>query len=326
MSVNRRAFLGGALALSATALGGAAFASRRGGAVLRVGVMTNLTHAPLLAGLGSGRIARALAPVAVETRVFRAGPRVTEALVGDAIDAGIAGPAALVIHHARHAASSGGLRVLSGCSSGGASFLVARGSGIAQAGDVRGKRLAVTQLGTTQDVALRRWLRDNDLRDQTAGGDVTVIAVAASVILDQMRRGELHGAWLAEPWATRLEHDLGATRLVDERDLWPGRAFSTAALASRADRADDPRIVRLAAALREEIERARTSPERTLDEAYAELRRHVGNPGARAVFDAAARFVDFTADPLRPSFDRFADDAARLGFLPATGTHVSLFG
>jgi NitT/TauT family transport system substrate-binding protein len=324
--MRRRAFLGGALALSATALGGAALASRPGADVLRIGVMTNLAHAPLLAGLGSGRIARAIAPIAVDVRVFRAGPRVTEALLGRAIDVGIAGPAAIVIHHARHAADGGGLRVLSGCASGGASLVVARGSGIAEPGDVRGKRLAVTQIGTTQDVALRRWLRRSGLGDTTNGGDVAVIAVAPAVILDQMRRGELHGAWLAEPWATRLEREIGATRLIDERDLWPGRAFATAALAARADRAADPRVVAVAAALRDEIARARLSPDRTLEEAYGELSRHVGNPGARAIFDAAARYVEFTADPLRSSFARFADDAADLGLMPRSDVHARLFG
>lgn len=326
MKVDRRAFLGGGVALAASALGGAAFASRRRADVLRVGVMTNLTHAPLLAGLGSGRIARALAPVAVETRVFRAGPRVTEALLGDAIDVGTAGPAAIVIHHARHASAGGGLRVLSGCASGGASLVVARGSGITKPGDVRGKRLAVTQIGTTQDVALRTWLRAHGLVDAAAGGDVTVVAIAGSVILDQMRRGDVHGAWLAEPWATRIVRDLGATRLVDERDLWPDRAFATAALAARADRSDDSSIRALAAVLKDEIARARRAPEQTLDEAYAELRRHVGNPGSRSVFDAAARFVDFTDDPLPSSFVRFAEDAANLGLTPRGDAHLRLFG
>ena len=68
--MNRRVFLGGLAALTATGIGGGIAFARRGGRedVLRVGVMMNLTHAPLLAGLGSGRIARALAPTKVETR------------------------------------------------------------------------------------------------------------------------------------------------------------------------------------------------------------------------------------------------------------------
>ena len=324
--MKRRVFLGGIAAVAATGIGGGlAFARRSADDVLRVGVMMNLTHAPLLAGLGSGRIARALAPTKVETVAFRAGPRVSEALLGGAIDAGTAGSAAIVIHHARHAGSGGGLRVVSGCASGGASFMVTKASGIRSAGDLHGKRLAVTQIGTTQDVALRAYLRKHGLVDRAAGGDVGIIAVSSAVILDQMRRGEIHGAWLAEPWATRLESEIGATRFVDERDTWPDRAFSTAALATRASHDGDPRIARLAAALAEEVARARSSVEATLDEAYAEMKRHVGNPGARAVFSAASRYVDFTIDPIRSSFARFAEDAAAMGFTPGPGGDHGLF-
>lgn len=324
--MRRRAFLGGIAAVAATGIGGGlAFARRSDDDVLRVGVMMNLTHAPLLAGLGSGRIARALAPTKIETIAFRAGPRVSEALLGGAIDAGTAGSAAIVIHHARHSASGGGLRVVSGCASGGASFMIAKSSGIRSAEDLHGRRLAVTQIGTTQDVALRAYLRKHGLVDRAAGGDVGVIAVSAAVILDQMKRGELHGAWLAEPWATRLESEIGAIRFVDERDLWPERAFSTAALATRASHSGDPRIARLVAALAEEVARARSSSEATLDEAYAEMKRHVGNPGERKVFTAASRYIDFTADPIPSSFARFAEDAAAMGFTPGPRGHHGLF-
>jgi NitT/TauT family transport system substrate-binding protein len=78
--------------------------------------MTNLTHAPAMVGLATGRIERALGQ-RVEARSFRAGPRVLEALVGDAIDVGVSGPAAIVYTHARH---PGLLGILCGCASGGA--------------------------------------------------------------------------------------------------------------------------------------------------------------------------------------------------------------
>jgi NitT/TauT family transport system substrate-binding protein len=318
--VDRRAFLAAALAVSSSAIAGVSFARRRETDALRIGVMTNLTHAPLLAGLGSGRIARALSPTKIETRVFRSGPRVVEALFGGAIDVGTAGPAAIVIHHARHAARGNpGLRVLTGCASGGASLMVARGIGVTAPSDLLGKRLAVTQIGTTQDVALRSWLRAHAL------GDEAVMAVPASVILDQMRRGDLHGTWIGEPWATRLEHELGAVRLVDERDLWPGRRFASAALAARAESSGDEPLRRLVHALEDEVARAQSNPRDVLEEAYTELRRHIGNPGSRSVFDAAARYMDFTSDPVASSFLRFAEYAAALRFTSAPGAAEHLF-
>lgn len=325
--MDRRAFLAGLAGIAATAATGVALGGKRRDGALRVGVMANLTHAPLLAGLGSGRVARALAPTPVESLVFRAGPRVTEALIGDAIDVGTAGPAPVVVHHARHATgSSGGLRIIGGCSSGGASLVVTRSSGIRSAEDLHGKSLAVTQIGTTQDLALRDYLAARGLRDKAAGGDVRVLAIAGATILAQMQSGDLHGAWLPEPWATRVVRELGAVRLVDERDLWAERSFSTAVLATRADRVLDARIAKLAVALREEVARARRDPEATRSEAYAELRRRVGNPGKREDFDAAWSFIDFTPDPLRQTVVELGRRASTLGLIESTASLETLFG
>lgn len=329
LPISRRALLGGVAATLATAAGGTAIARRASAddeRVLRVGVMSNLTHAPLIAGLGSGRIARALAPTRIESRVFRAGPRVTEALIGGAIDAGTAGPAAVVVHHARHSRGNrGGLRILGGCCSGGASLVVTRTSGIRRPADLRGKRLAVTQIGTTQDIALRVYIREAGLRDSVSGGDVTVLAIAGATILDQMKRGDLHGAWLPEPWATRIVDELSAIRFVDERDLWPGKRFATAVLTSRAEDGADSRVTRLASALEEEVARAIADPHATLAEAHAELKKHVGNPGAFRIFEKAAAFVDFTSDPIRESVERFGDAASSFDLCPPNAA-AGLFG
>ncbi len=326
--ISRRAALGLFAGAAATGIAGVAL-GRRGAdsTVLRVGTMANLTHAPMLAGLGSGRLARALAPVRLEARVFRAGPRVTEALIGDALDVGTAGPAPIVIHHARHAASGRGLRVVGGVASGGASLVVRNGARIAGPSDLHGKSLAVTQLGTTQDVALRAYLAEHGLHDAASplpgplsGGDVRIFAIAGATILAQMKRGDLDGAWLPEPWATRVATDLGATRLVDERELWPERRFATALLVARADRASSPAVKRLAEALGEEVDRAIADPQATRDEAFEELRRHIGDPGKRSIFDAAWRFVDFTRDPSKSTVEEFARRARTLGLVPANGS------
>ena len=315
MSVRRRAFLGGLAAAAFTGVTGFALARRSGDEPLRLGAMANLTHTPMLAGLGSGRIAAALAPLRVETKIFRAGPRVAEALVGGAIDAGTAGPAPIVVHHARHRASHP-LRIVAGVCSGGASLIVTRQSGITTANDVRGKKLAVTQIGTTQDVALRMWLKDAGLRDAASGGDVVVLAIAGATILDQMKRGELDGAWLPEPWATRIASEVDAVRLVDERDLWPERRFATAVLAVQQRDAASEWAAKLERALAEEVTRTLHDPAASLREAHAELTRRMGNPGSLALFLKAAAYVDFTSDPLRKSIERFGESAASLGLSP----------
>jgi NitT/TauT family transport system substrate-binding protein len=316
--MTRRDLLAGAFALSISGC------RTRTDGVVRIGYMTNLTHAPAIVGIASGRIERALG-VPVESRTFRAGPRVVEALVGGAIDVGVSGPAPVVYTHARHGA--GTLRVVSGCCSGGASFVVGRTSGIKAPEDLRGKTLATVQIGTTQDIALRKYLRGHGYEPAERGGDVTVHALDAATILTEVRRGALDGAWLPEPWATRVILDAGAVRLIDERDLWPNRAFPTAIVVARGDfvRARGAMVSRVADAFGAEVDRAKEAPAETREQARIELGHLIGKALPRALIDEASRWVDFTKDPLPDALETFARDASDLGLAPPTSTRT-LFG
>jgi NitT/TauT family transport system substrate-binding protein len=320
--ISRRALLGGLAASFAAAACG-----RVGGVpgVVRLGYLANLSHAPVIAGIASGRLEAALGgAVRIEPRVFRAGPRVVEALLGRAIDVGVSGPAPIVVAHARH--GPGTLCVVSGCASGGASFVVTRRSGISRPEDLHGRQLATVQLGSTQDVALRTYLREAGLDAVEHGGDVQILALAAPAILLQMRRGELAGAWLTEPSATRAVEELDGVRLVDERDRWPRHAFPSALLVTRSDFADARRstITELTRAVRAEVLRANDSPAVAEEESFEAIGRLVGNAGARSVFHSALERVDFTIDPLPAAVDTFAADACALGFIPRVAC-ASLF-
>ena len=95
--------------------------------------------------------------------------------------------------------------------------------GINTAADLKGKKLATPQLGNTQDVALRTWLTDQGLKNSvTGGGDVTIAPTANSDVLNLFKAGKLDGAWVPEPYASRLVLEGGGHVLVDEKDLWPG--------------------------------------------------------------------------------------------------------
>lgn len=314
-ALTRRALIGGIGGIAGSLAAGC---SRPGGipGVVRIGYLANLSHAPMIAGIASGRIAAALGGLRVETRVFRAGPRVVEALVGRAIDIGVSGPAPIVIAHARH--GPGMLSILGGCASGGASFLVARDPALQRPQDLNGRVVASTQLGSTQDVALRKYLREHGLDAVEHGGRVNVVALAPADVLLQMRRGEIAGAWLPEPWGTRAEMEIGAARWVDERDRWPNHAFPASLLVARSDyMSAQPAILeQVTRATRDEVTRALTNPQMAEEEAYDGIRSLTGNAGARPIFHRAIARVDFTSDPLRSAVDTFAADACALGLIP----------
>jgi NitT/TauT family transport system substrate-binding protein len=318
--ISRRSLLAGAAGVAVSGLG----CRSHDDGVVRIGFMTNLTHAPAIVGLASGRIERALG-LRVEPRSFRAGPRVIEALVGDAIDVGVSGPAPVVYTHARHGA--GTLRVLSGCCSGGASFVVGKDAGIAGPADLRGKTLATVQIGTTQDIALRKYLKAHGYEPAERGGDVTVHALDAATILAEIRRGALDGAWLPEPWATRVVQDAKAVRLIDERELWPGRAFPTAIVVARGAfvRRAPAVAARIAGAFADEVAHAAQSPDETRELARTELGRLLGKALPKPLIAEAAKWVDFTSDPLPAALETLAQDAFSLGLAPHT-TCKTLFG
>jgi NitT/TauT family transport system substrate-binding protein len=300
--VNRRDFVVGALAAPfATAC------ARPGGVAgaLRVAYMGNLTHAPVVSGVASGRIANALGPLRLETRVVNAGPRVVEALLGGTVDVGVAGPAAIVFAQALHGSV---LTIVSGVCSGGASLVLHRGE---RESDLAGRTLATPQLGSTQDVSLRKWLRATGRATRDKGGDVRVTQMVGALAKIELARGSIAGAWMPEPWATRLVFETPAFRAFDERDLWTHGDFASAVVVARTDflRARPNDVARFVAAVEDEIARAHA------EESRLALSRAVHATWNERVWSEAWSRVRFTPDPMRQSIATFTRDAHALGAL-----------
>ena len=57
------------------------------------------------------------------------------------------------------------------------------------------------------------------LKPAEKGGSVIVYNISNPDIYTLFVKGEIDGAWVAEPWATILETELGGNRLFFEEDL-----------------------------------------------------------------------------------------------------------
>ena len=192
--------------------------------VIRIGYFVNLTHAQALAGRANGAFEKAMGPgVTIEWRAFTAGPSAIEALFANAIDVSYVGPNPTVTGYVRSQGEA--LRVIAGATSGGAALVVRNGSGIQKPVDFHGKKVASPQMGNSQDVALRAWMRANNLKSRDKGGDVQIVTLANADQLTLFLKGELDAAWAPEPWAARLVHEAGGRIFLDERDLWPKGEF-----------------------------------------------------------------------------------------------------
>src|SRR3984957_1816251 len=143
---------------------------------IRVGAFPNITHAQPMIGKANGWFEKAMGPnVKIEWHSFNAGPSAMEALFAGAIDLTYVGPNPAINGYVR--SNGEALRIIAGATSGGAALVVRGDSGINSASDFRGKRIASPQMGNTQDVALRAWLRSQGLETRDKGGDVEVMPI-----------------------------------------------------------------------------------------------------------------------------------------------------
>src|SRR3954468_3716621 len=282
---------------------------------LRLGYFPNITHAPALVGLQQGIFGQALGTdVTLQPKSFNAGPAAVEALFSDALDATFIGPSPSITAFTRSHGDA--VRIISGTASGGAALVVK--PTINSPADLKGKKLASPQLGNTQDVSLRAYLSTQGLKTDTqGGGDVSILPQDNAQTLDTFRAGQIDGAWVPEPWVTRLVQDGGGKLLVDERSLWPqGRFVTTNLLVSTKFLSAHPDTVKaLIQGLSNSIDAMKADPaaaQKSPNDAIAAV---TGKPLSASLISASWNNLEFTLDPLADTLQKQATDAKKLGFI-----------
>ena len=183
---------------------------------VRLGYFPNLTHAVALVGVARGTFQKALGTnVTLQTKMFTAGPAEIEALFANDIDIGYVGPSPATNGYVK--SNGQALRIIAGAASGGALLIVRPQSNIKSASDLAGKKIADPQQGGTQDVALRYYLLTHGLKPADKGGNVQIVPTDNPTILTLFKQGQIDGAWVPEPWATRLVVEGNGKVFLDER-------------------------------------------------------------------------------------------------------------
>lgn len=297
---------------------GSAPANQGPAAELRLGYFPNITHAPALIGLDKGYFAGQLGNTKLITQPFNAGPDEVNALLGGSLDAGFIGSSPAINAFAKSKGEA--VRLISGSTTGGAQLVVK--PEITSPAQLRGQTIATPQLGNTQDVALKKWVKENNL-PQGADG-VTVQNLDNPRTLDLFRTGQVAGGWLPEPWSSRLV-DAGAKVLVDERTLWPGGEFPTTVLIVRTDylRQHPDTVAALLRGTQQAIEFANARPAEAKTVTNDLIKRLTNASLAPAVLDRAFSELSFGLDPLAATFPQLAKDSVTAG---ATPTETDLNG
>jgi NitT/TauT family transport system substrate-binding protein len=189
--------------------------------VLRFGHFPNITHAQgvIAHGLsrqGKGWFEQRLGPgVEIQWFTYNAGPSAMEAIFAGSLDLTYVGQGPALNAHFKSEGEE--IRVISGAATGGAALVVRPNDSIKTAADFRGKTIATPQLGNTQDISCRAWLKAQGFKVTQLGGEVKVLPVANPDQLGAFQSKQVDAVWTVEPWVTRLEREAQGKVFLDDK-------------------------------------------------------------------------------------------------------------
>jgi NitT/TauT family transport system substrate-binding protein len=190
---------------------------------IRFGHFPNVTHAQgvIANGLsrqGKGWFEQRLGPgVEIQWFTYNAGPSAMEAIFAGSLDLTYVGSGPALNAHFKSEGQE--IRAISGGATGGAALVIRPDEAIKTPADFRGKVIATPQLGNTQDISCRAWLKAQGFNVTQTGGDVTVLPTANPDQLGLFTSKKVDAVWTVEPWVTRLERQGGGKVLVEETDV-----------------------------------------------------------------------------------------------------------
>src|SRR5436305_3963932 len=200
--------------------------------VIRFGHFPNITHAQgviahALSRKGKGWFEERLGPkVEIQWFTYNAGPSAMEAMFAGSLDLTYVGQGPALNAHFKSNGQE--VRVIAGAANAGAALVVKSDSPIKTAADFRGKKIATPQLGNTQDISCRAWLKAQGFKITQTGGDVMVLPTANPDQLPLFQNGGVDAVWTVEPWVTRLERDAKARVFLEDKDVITTWLVSTA--------------------------------------------------------------------------------------------------
>jgi NitT/TauT family transport system substrate-binding protein len=275
---------------------------------VRLGFLSNITHASALVALKEGFFTKALGSAGtLKATAFSAGTEETTAILSGQLDAAYVGPNPAI--NAWQKSDGKAIKIVSGAATGGASIVVKKG--ITSAAQLKGKSLATPSLGNTQDVALRYWLKQHGLTITTTGGGDALIKPTKpnSAAVLEFKSGQIAGGSEPAPYDIQMVSD-GGTVLLSEPGVTTLLVVTQSFLSAHPDIVAD--LVKAQVQANDFI---KSNPAQAQADANAELASYTGKPLKADLVAASFKEITFTNDPDAASLKTDADQAVSLGLL-----------
>lgn len=282
--------------------------------VIRFGHFPNITHAQgviahALSRQGKGWFEQRLGPgTEIQWFIYNAGPSAIEAIFAGSIDVTYVGPSPALNAHFKSRGEE--IRIIAGAANGGAALVVPADGSITKPADFRGKKIATPQLGNTQDISCRAWLKAQGFNVTMTGGDVLVVPTSNPDQLALFQSGGVNGVWTVEPWVTRLEREAKGRIFLEEKDIittWA--ASSVKFLKEKRDLAK--KIVVAHAELTQWITANEAEAQKLLID---ELKAETKSDFPPEVIAQAWKRIKFTPEVSRELVNKSVEDAKQTGF------------
>jgi NitT/TauT family transport system substrate-binding protein len=283
--------------------------------IIRFGHFPNITHAQgviahALSRQGKGWFEERLGPgVEIQWFTYNAGPSAMEAIFAGSLDLTYVGQGPALNAHFKSEGEE--IRILGGAANAGAALLVKPDSPIKVAADFRGKKIATPQLGNTQDISCRAWLKAQGFKVTQTGGDVMVVPTANPDQLGLLQSGGVDAVWTVEPWVTRLEREARAKVFLEDTNI------ITTWLASSVKFLKDHRDLarKVVSANQELTDWIQSHPDEAQKLLISELKEETKTDFAPDVVAQAWKRIRFTTEVSKELLAKAVQDGKDAGFL-----------
>lgn len=227
--MKRKVFILGLISLVLLGVGTACGKNGKDSEEVNIGYFPNLTHITTIVALEKNYFAESFGEdVKINTKVVNNGGLFMEAMTTKSIDVGTVGPSPILNVYVKDPS----YHIISGAVNGGAVLVSNEESNITELSDLDGKKVTIPVIGGTQDVMLRKALKDVGLKPTINGGTVEMYAAAPADTPTLFIQDSIEAAATPEPWGYILETQANGKLLLDWESFAWGKDSTTTVVAA----------------------------------------------------------------------------------------------
>lgn len=314
--MKRNFFVLALISLVVLSIGSACAKAEKDSKVVNIGYFPNLTHIATIVALEKGYFTEAFGEdIKINTKTVSNGGLFMEAMASNSIDVGTVGPGPILNFYVKEP----NYHIISGAVNGGAVLVASEHSSIKELADLDGKKVAIPGIGGTQDIMLRKALKDVGLKPTANGGTVEMFAAAPADTATLFIQKSLDAAAIPEPWGYILEVQANGKLLVDwESFAWGKKSTNTVVAASKKFLEDEKLVKAYLTAHVKAVKFIEQNPKESQVLVSKHIKELTGKEIDKAELEVAFKRIIVTTSVNEEVIQEMADISKEAGYIPSS--------